>query len=206
MNALWIALAVVAALEILLGFLVLGLLQTLGEYPRRMAQVEAEVIEILNKSGLPRGRRAPLLTARAADRTPVSLQDYIANKKVFLVFVKVKCWECMGALVPELNRLQQEGDIQVVVVRRGHAKVLQTVEASNSLTDRRSAEPLFPVGFDEDERDSTRYRVPLTKSYGYVIDESGFIMSKGVIVSKQSLNKVLGDARAVNQDIHSDAL
>jgi thiol-disulfide isomerase/thioredoxin len=108
--ALWI-------LILILAFVLLGTLRTLGLLSWRLEQLEATTPSRLGRSGLKPGRKAPDFTLPGVAGTEVSLHDF-GGHQVLLVFTQTGCGPCRH-IMPELNRLQDEGRAQVLVVNSG---------------------------------------------------------------------------------------
>src|SRR5579884_3590653 len=118
MNVLLLASNIVLWVLLLsLGFLLLGALRTLGLLRWRLEQLEATTPSRLGRSGLKLGKKAPTFTLPAVTGGEQSLHDF-AGRKVLLVFMQPGCGPCQ-AITPELNRLQETGDVQIVVVHNG---------------------------------------------------------------------------------------
>jgi thiol-disulfide isomerase/thioredoxin len=112
-----------------------------------------------------------------------------STRQVLLVFTQSGCSSCRE-LVPELNRLQSNGDRQVLVVNNGEAET--TREWACQVSAR------FPVLVQQDFFLSKRYEV-FTTPFAFLIDEQGLIASKGIVNSRQHLGFVLGGARSAVQ-------
>src|SRR5262245_46763299 len=97
-----------------LGFLLLGVLRALGLLSWRLEQLEATTPKSLGRGGLRPGKKAPDFSLPNIEGKEVALHDF-AGRKVLLVFTQSGCRPCK-AIVPELNRLEQRGTHQVLVV------------------------------------------------------------------------------------------
>jgi hypothetical protein len=97
--------------------------------------------------------------------------------------------------VPELNRVQQRGPHQVLVVNN----------ADIEKTRRWAAEvgACIPVLAQENYALSRRLEVFATP-FAFVIDEKGIITSKGLAGSKQHLSFVLSDAGKAAESNHAE--
>src|SRR5262249_35647538 len=102
---------------LLLGFLLLGTLRALGLLRWRLEQLEATTPSRLGRSGLKPGKKAPDFTLPSVAGPEVALHDF-AGRKVLLVFTQTGCGPC-HKVMPELNRLQDDGAVQVLVVNNG---------------------------------------------------------------------------------------
>ncbi len=171
---------------LLLGFLLLGTLRTLGVLGWRLEQVQAITPSRVGRGGLRLGRKAPDFTLTAAAGGEGSLHDF-AGRKLFLVFVQGGCSPC-HRVVPELNRLGRKGEAAVLAVFNGPA------EAAGKWAAETKAE--FPVLAQHQLAVSKRYEVFATP-FAFLIDEKGIVTSKGIVNNAQHVGYVLsgrGDA------------
>ena len=175
------------ALVLFLGFLLVGALRALGLMSWRLEQLEATTPRRIGRDGLPVGKKAPDFTLPSAAHGEESLHDF-AGRKLLLVFTQSGCGPCKQ-IVPELNRLHENSEQQVLVVNNG------TPEA----TRRWAAEvrARFPVLSQESHSLSKLFQVFATP-FAFLIDEQGVIRSKGIVSSRQHLGYVLtgADSRA----------
>src|SRR5262245_42455744 len=100
-----------------LAFLVLGTLRALGLVNWRLDQMEMTRPSRSGREGLKPGKKAPDFTLPSAVGGDVSLHDY-AGRKLLLVFTQSGCGPCHD-IAPELNRLHDKGEHQIVVVNNG---------------------------------------------------------------------------------------
>jgi hypothetical protein len=105
---------------------------------------------------------------------------------VFLVFTMSGCKPC-HRIVPELNKLQRRGDVQVLVVNNGE------MEATRQWA--REVRAGVPVLVQQQFSVSRRYEVYGTP-FAFLIDERGVIASKGLINTGQHIDFVLSGAGA----------
>src|SRR3989337_502178 len=108
--ALWLVL-------LSLAFLLLGALRALGLVSWRLEQLEATTPSRPGRDGLKLGKKAPDFTLPSTANGDRSLRDF-AGRKVLLVFTQSGCGPC-HAIAPELNRVRDKGEFQVVVVNNG---------------------------------------------------------------------------------------
>jgi methylamine dehydrogenase accessory protein MauD len=168
------------AVVLFLGFLLLGALRALGLLRWRLEQLEATTPSRLGRSGLKPGKKAPPFTLPEVAGGETSLHDF-AGRKTLLVFMQPGCGPCHG-ITPELNRLQDGGDVQVVVV--------QNTDVETARRWAKEHRPRFPVAVQERLSLSKRYEVFATP-FAFLIDEKGVVRSKGLVGSKQHLGFVL---------------
>jgi methylamine dehydrogenase accessory protein MauD len=184
MNAVLIIANGIALFAVLgLAFLVLGALRALGVLTWRLEQMEAMRPSRIGRDGLKIGRKAPDFTLPAASGGERSLSEF-AGRKVLLVLTQSGCGPCME-IVPELDRLHERAEYQVLVVNNGE---LQTTREWAVETKAR-----FPVLSQEKFGLSKRYEVFVTP-FAFLIDEQGNIASKGIVGTGQHLGYVLTGA------------
>jgi methylamine dehydrogenase accessory protein MauD len=181
----------------LLGFLVLGALRALGLLSWRVEQLEVTTPSRLGREGLKVGKKAldfslPAVVhaARVQPETngdaagaQLSLSDF-SGRKVLLVFTQTGCGPC-HEIMPELNRLHDKGQEQVLVVNNGDPEETRKWVAEVSAH--------FPVLAQEKFSLSKRYQVFATP-FAFLIDEKGIISSKGIVGSREHLGYVLTGA------------
>jgi methylamine dehydrogenase accessory protein MauD len=193
MNPWWLVSYVTLWLVVLaLGFLLLGALRALGLQGWRLEQLEATTPSRVGRGGLKPGRAAPDFVLPGATGGEVALRD-LAGRKVLLVFTQSGCGPC-HRILPELNRLQAAGAIQVLVVNNGGREETRAWAAE--------ARARFPVAVQERYSLSRRYEVFATP-FAFLIDEGGVIASKGIINNRQHINYILDGALA-RRDGHAD--
>ena len=186
MNTVWlISTAVLWAAVLFLGFLLLGALRALGLLRWRLEQLEATTPSRRGRAGLKPGKKAPDFTLPSVTGGDVSLHDF-AGQRVFLVFTQSGCKPC-HRVVPELNKLQRGGDVQVLVVNNGE------LEATRQWAG--EAAVCFPVLVQQQLSVSRRYETYATP-FAFLIDERGVIVSKGIINNGQHIDFVLAGAGA----------
>src|SRR6516162_5961101 len=115
MDAFLLAAQFVLAVVCLgLGFLLIGALRALKVGSWRLEQLE---IAFSGCRGLPPGVKAPAFALSSVHGARVALKSF-AGRRVLLVFTKssVHPWQ---QLFPELNRLQQQGSLQVLLIETG---------------------------------------------------------------------------------------
>jgi methylamine dehydrogenase accessory protein MauD len=166
-----------------LGFLLLGALRAMGLLRWRLEQLEATTPSRIGRGGLKPGKKAPDFTLPSVAGGEVSLHDF-AGRRVFLVFTQSGCKPC-HRIVPELNKLQRAGDVQVLVVNNGE------VEATRQWAGEAGA--CFPVLVQQQFSVSKRYEMYATP-FAFLIDEQGVIASKGIINNGQHIGFVLSGA------------
>jgi methylamine dehydrogenase accessory protein MauD len=182
-TALIIAVFALASLVFFLGFLVLGTLRALGLLTWRVEQLETVTPSRIGRDGLKLGKKAPDFTLPSAVDGEASLHDF-AGRKVLLVFTQAGCEPCRD-IIPELNSVQDKGEQQVLVVNNGD------LESTRTWAD--DVQARFPVLAQEKFSLSKRYQVFATP-FAFLIDERGFVASKGIVGSRQYLHYVLSGA------------
>src|SRR5262245_4678285 len=97
-----------------LAFLLVGALRALRVWGWRLEQLE---VTLSGRLGLPPGRKAPAFSLPSVQGTRVALKRF-AGRRVLLLFTRANDhpWK---ELLPELNRLQRQGALQVLLVETG---------------------------------------------------------------------------------------
>jgi methylamine dehydrogenase accessory protein MauD len=181
MSLFWmISLVLLWLLVLGLSFVLLGALRALGLLRWRLDQLEATTPTRLGRTGLKVGRRAPDFSLPGVAGQEVSLHGF-AGRKVLLVFMQPGCGPC-HAVTPELNRLQDAGEVQIVVVHNGNAETVRKWADEHR--------PRFPVAVQDRLSLSKRYEVFATP-FAFLIDERGIIASRGIASTKQYLGYIL---------------
>jgi methylamine dehydrogenase accessory protein MauD len=179
-TALLIAIIVLLVAVLGLAFLVLGALRALGLVNWRLDQLEMTRPSRLGRDGLKPGKKAPDFTLSSVDGDEVSLRDF-AGRKLLLVFTQSGCGPC-HEIAPELNRLHDKGEHQVLVVNNGDPESTREWAAETKAR--------FPVLAQEKFSVSKRYEAFATP-FAFLIDEQGIVRSKGIVGSRQYLGYVL---------------
>lgn len=195
MSPWWLVSYIALWLVVLfLGFLLLGALRALGLLRWRLEQLEATTPTRVGRGGLKPGKQAPDFTLPSVVGGEVSLHDF-AGRRVFLVFTQSGCKPC-HRVVPELNRLQRGGEVQVLVVNNGD------LEATCQWAGEAGA--CFPVLAQQQFSVSKRYEMYATP-FAFLIDERGVIASKGIINNGQHIGFVLSGAGDAAKDGQAEA-
>jgi methylamine dehydrogenase accessory protein MauD len=179
----WIAYSLLWLTVLFLGFLLLGTLRALARLRWRLEQLEQTTPRQRRRNGLPPGVKAPDFTLPATTGQEVSLHDF-AGRPVLLVFTQVGCQPC-HRIVPELNRLQQQGALQVVAVAHGEMHRVRQFADETAAT--------FPVLTQPQWDVSKRYQVFATP-FGFVLDARGVIRSKGLLTTRHYLRFLVSEA------------
>jgi peroxiredoxin len=216
MNTALLVLNVALVVGVLgLAFLVLGALRALGLVNWRLDQLEMTRPSRLGREGLKPGKRAPDFTlplvsggnrsphapregaylAERDDDDQVALRDF-AGRKVLLVFTQSGCGPCHD-IAPELNRLHDRGEHQVLVVNNGDAESTREWAAATKAR--------FPVLAQDKFSVSKQYEAFATP-FAFLIDEQGIVRSKGIAGSRQYLGYVLTGAgqQKKHDDVDAD--
>ena len=154
-TALLVAGSMLLVLVLVLAYLVLGALRALGVLSWRLDQLELTSPRRLGRDGLKLGQKAPDFTLPSQAHGEVSLHE-LAGRKVLLVFTQSGCGPC-HAIAPELNRVHDKGEHQVLVVNNGDPEATRQWAAEISAH--------FPVVAQEHFSLSKR-RVPLAAALG----------------------------------------
>lgn len=195
MNTALLAANIVLLVAVLgLAFLVLGALRALGVLCWRLDQLEITRPSRLGREGLKVGKKAPDFTLPSAAGGDVSLHDF-AGRKVLLVFTQSGCGPCHD-IAPELNRLLDKGEHQVLVVNNGEPD--ETREWAAEVRAR------FPVLMQEKFSLSKRYEIFATP-FAFLIDEQGIVTSNGIVGSAQYLGYVLAGVGNRDKKHHEES-
>lgn len=174
------------------GFLLLGALRALALLRWKVEQLEAITPSRVGRSGLRPGRKAPQFTLTDTQGAEVGLQHY-AGRKLLMVFMQPGCGPC-HAIVPELNRLHDTGEVPVLVILNGDAATVRRWVEHHR--------PRFRVALQERFDLSRRYEVFATP-FAFLIDGRGVITARGFVSTKQYLGFVL--TRAGHDDKEGDS-
>jgi methylamine dehydrogenase accessory protein MauD len=167
-------------LILLLGFLVLGTLRSLGETRWQLSQVQATTPSRIGRDGLKPGVAAPAFILPTVSGGEFSLADSL-GRRVLLVFTQSGCGPC-SEILPELGRIHRKGEYLVVVVNNGE------LEESRRWAERAGVE--FPVCVQNKHSLSKRFEAFATP-FAFVVDEGGLIVSKGLVGTREHLGYVL---------------
>jgi thiol-disulfide isomerase/thioredoxin len=121
------------------------------------------------------------------------LRDF-AGRQVLLVFSQTGCGPCQ-TILPELNRVQADEDLQVVVVNHGEAGPTREWAAA--------AGARFPVLIQEKYQVSRSFQVYATP-FAFLIDAAGVVRSKGIGNSRQQIGFVLAHADGTLESGHAE--
>jgi methylamine dehydrogenase accessory protein MauD len=193
MNIFWlVAILGLWLIVLFLGFVLWGALRALALLRWRLEELEAITPKRIGRSGLRPGKKAPDFKLPTIPGGEVTRHDY-ANRKMLLVFLQPGCGPC-HQITPELKRLSQAGEIQVLVIHNADAKAVQEWIKRH--------QPDFTVALQERFEVSRRYEVFATP-FAFLIDERGVIAARGIVSTKQYLGFVL--TRAGHQNNASDS-
>ena len=163
-----------------LAFLLLGSLRAQGLLGWQLAQLAATTPRRLGRDGLKPGKKAPDFALPDVSSKEVSLHDF-AGRKVLLVFTQSGCGPCQ-AVVPELNRLHDKGEVLILAVNNGEPESTRRWATETGAR--------FPVLAQEKFSVAKRYQVFATP-FAFLLNEQGFIRSKGIAGTKEYLGYVL---------------
>jgi methylamine dehydrogenase accessory protein MauD len=166
-----------------LAFLLLGSLRAIGLLRWRLEQLEATTPRRIRRGGLNVGKRAPDFTLTNIAGGELALHDF-AGRKVLLVFMQPGCGPC-HRVTPELNRLHDAREVNVLVVQNGDLATVRKWAAQER--------PRFPVAVQDHYALSKQYEIFATP-FAFFIDERGIIVSRGIASSRQYLGYILNKA------------
>jgi methylamine dehydrogenase accessory protein MauD len=191
---LFVSSVVLWAVVLVLGFLLLGTLRALGLLTWQLEQLQMTAPSRLGRDGLKVGKKAPDFTLPSVMDGERSLHDF-AGRPVLLVFTQSGCGPCR-TVVPELNRVHDQGEHQVIVVNNGDPEATCKWAAEAGARCLVLAQEKFAL--------SKRYQVFATP-FAFLIDGKGMITSKGTVGSRQHLGYVLSGAGNRAKDGHVEA-
>src|SRR5262245_40355829 len=191
---LLISTVVLWAVVLILGFLLLGTLRALGLLSGRWEKTQLTAPSRLGRDGLKVGKRAPDFTLPSTAGGERSLHDF-AGRKVLLVFTQAGCGPCQ-TVVPELNRVHDQGEHHVMVVNNGDPEATRRWATETGARCVVLAQEKFAL--------SKRYQVFATP-FAFLIDGKGVITSKGTVGSRQHLGYVLTGAGNRAKEGHVEA-
>ena len=175
-----------------LAFLLLGTLRSLGLLQWKFDELVATRPVRKGREGLDPGNKAPDFTLPSTMDSEISLSDH-AGREVLLVFTQAGCRPC-HEIAPELNRLQEAGKFQVLVVNHGEHNETQAWADD--------IEACFPIVTQNEWETSKGYQVFATP-YAFLIDEEGTIAAKGMASTPQYL-RYLCDAAAKRKNANHE--
>jgi peroxiredoxin len=164
-----------------LAFLLIGTLRALRVWGWRLEQIE---ITLSRRLGLPPGAKARAFTLPSVQGARVALKSF-AGRRVLLVFTKSDGhpWQ---QLLAELNRLQQRGDVQALLIETGGPELAKQLAGEGQAA--------FPVLVLETPNLVKRYHVP-AMPFGFLFDEQGVIRAKGIVSNAPHLDFLLAEGR-----------
>ncbi len=180
---------------ICMGFLLLGALRNNAILSWRLDQLEATTPSRINRNGLRPGVEAPQFTLTDTAGNQVSLRDF-AGRKLLLTFTQSGCHPCQ-AVMPDLKRLQKNGELQVVVVNNGDLASTRQWARESGVS--------FPVLVQERYELSKRYEAYATP-FAFVIDKRGVVASRGLVSNARQIRFLLSAAEEFMNEVQSDGL
>ncbi|MCA9027829.1 MAG: TlpA family protein disulfide reductase [Planctomycetaceae bacterium] len=166
-----------------MGFLLVGTLRSLGVLSWQFEELEVSRPVRKGREGLKPGTVAPDFELPDLFGQTQGLADY-RGKRRLIVFVQPGCGPC-HTIVPELNKIQQPGEIQVIGILNADEEAARQWGEETAAT--------FPLLRQEQWSVAKAYKSFATP-YGYLIDEEGKVASRGLIGSSQYLQYVLSGA------------
>ena len=174
-------------------FLLVGTLRSLGLLQWKFDELIATRPVRKGREGLDPGKKAPDFTLPSTADSEISLSDY-SGREVLLVFTQAGCGPC-HEIAPELNRLQESGTHQILVVNHG--------EHNETLAWADEIDARFPIVTQSEWETSKKYQVFATP-YAFIVDEEGTIAAKGMASTPQYL-RYLFDAAAKRNAVDQEA-
>jgi peroxiredoxin len=157
-----------------------GAFRSLAVRTWRLQQLE---LALSSRLGLAPGTPAPAFTLPSVQGARVALKGF-AGRRVLLLFTQSggHPWQ---QLLPELNRLQQGGKLQVLLIETGGPEAAKQLAVEG-----RAA---FPVLVQETRNLARCYHVHALP-FTFLIDEQGTIRARGIATNRRHLDFLLGDA------------
>ena len=152
----------------------------------QLEQLQATTPSRIGRDGLgtsPRRRHSPCpARGEASALCPTS-----PGRRVLLVFTQSGCGPC-SEIIPELNRLHEKGEFQVVIVNNGEpGESARWAERCRNSFSGAGPGAVQPV--------QERYEAFATP-FAFLIDEAELIVSKGIVGTRQHLGYVLTGGRS----------
>ena len=167
-----------------ISFFLLGTLRSLGLLQWKFDEMAAIRPVRKGREGLAPGQPAPDFTLPGVENGDVSLHDF-AGHELLLVFTQSGCGPC-HRIAPELNRLQENEQHQILVVNNGEHNETQAWADE--------VQAAFPIVSQNEWEISKKYQVFATP-YAFVIDEQGMIAAKGMASTPQYIHYIFDAAK-----------
>jgi hypothetical protein len=184
----WIAIGVLAAGVLWLGFALAGAVRELSVVRERVSALEDETGPVHLADGLPVGAAAPSwrLTARGGGAEVPS--ETMRGVRHVVLFADADCRAC-DALVPEvIEAASSDQLVPVVIVGRGE------VSATPATWEPRAGRVL--VGVERGVEVSEAFRTEVSP-HAFVIDEGGFVAAQGGPLTLDDVRALIADAEGV---------
>lgn len=167
-----------------ISFFLVGTLRSLGLLQWKFDEMAATRPVRKGREGLSPGKPAPDFTLPSVASGDLSLQDF-AGRELLLLFTQSGCGPC-HSIAPELNRLHENGQHQILVVNNGEHN--ETQAWANEIQAR------FPIVTQSEWEISKKFQVFATP-YAFVVDAQGMIAAKGMASSPQYIRYIFDAAR-----------
>jgi peroxiredoxin len=182
MEQLWVVAHLVLGMAVLgVAFLLVGALRAFNGWTWRLEQLEAD---LSSRRGLPPGTKAPRFSLPTVQGATVALKSF-AGRRLLLVFTRSD-GQPWPQLLPELNRVQQRGNLQVLLIETGGAELARRLAGDGQAA--------FPVLVQQTPTLTKRYHVHAMPC-AFLIDGQGVVRAAGIVGSRQHLDLVLTAAR-----------
>ena len=179
----YVSYAILWLLLLGMGFLLVGTLRSLGVLNWKFEELQATRPAKAHREGLKVGVAAPAFSLPDLVGVHRSLESW-AGRRRLLVFVQPGCSPC-HKIVPDLNKIQQAGDVQVIGIINGSADDAQKWVSESHAE--------FPM-LRQDKWDVSKAYKMFATPFGYLIDERGKVASRGLVGSAKYLDFVLTGA------------
>jgi hypothetical protein len=179
----WLALVVLAAVVVWLGFALVGVVRELSALRLRVDELESAASPIRIEGGLAVGRRAPTWSITAATGEVVTAAS-VAGARHLMVFADQECRAC-DDVVPAIVRASDAGTLpRAVVVGRGEPVAVP--EAWRGATS----------GVERGDEVSAAFEVEVSP-FVFVIDEGGAVVARGGVTDLHDVEMLVGAGRGI---------
>ena len=179
----WIAVALLFALVLWLGFALIALIRTQAGLRARIEDLEASIAPIRLDGGLPVGRSAPDWEIAASDGGSLAATS-LAGKRHVLLFADTSCRAC-NDVVPAAVAAAADGTLPpVVVIARDEDTELPSSWSSPW------------TGIEREGEVSAAFRVDVSPHL-FVIDEGGAIVAQGGAATLADVEALVREGRGI---------
>lgn len=179
----WIAVAMLFAFVLWLGFALIALVRTQAGLRARIEDLEASIAPIRLEGGLPVGRSAPDWAIATADGGSLAAASLAGTRHV-LLFADTSCGAC-DDLVPAAVEASTNGSLPPVVVIAREDDTPMPASWAGRWT-----------GVEQGDDVSEAFRVEVSP-HVFVIDEGGAIVAQGGAATLADLEGLVRESRGI---------